>query len=108
MYIYIYTNISAWTDLRRDDLESKCGCMKQHMPCPRCAPLSAEQWQEWSGRVMTESWLTIFLFGHREYQAMKEAKLWTEEALGHEIASACRLSPLDSRAMAEDVFSNDF
>lgn len=49
---------------------------------------------------MTESWLTIFLFGHREYQAMKEAKLWTEEALG--------LSPLDSRAMAEDVFSNDF
>ena len=29
-----------------------------------------------------------------------------EEALGHEIASACRLSPLDSRAMA-DVFSND-
>lgn len=53
---------------------------------------------------MTESWLAIFLFGHREYQAMKEAKLWTEEALGHEIASACRLSPLDSRAMAEDVF----
>ena len=59
---------------------------------------------------MTESWLTIFLFGHREYQqAMKEAKLVnTEEALGHEIASACRLSPLDSRAMAEDVFSNVF
>ena len=54
---------------------------------------------------MTESWLTIFLFGHRDYQAMKEAKLVnTEEALGHEIASACRLSPLDSRAMAEDVF----
>ncbi|CAK8988991.1 unnamed protein product [Durusdinium trenchii] len=63
-------NQASWENYhrRREEIVKDCN------PPDRdpYAPLSQEQWQEWSGRVMTE-------------------------ALGHEIANACRLSPLDSR-----------
>jgi len=63
-------NQASWENYhrRREEIVKDCNPPDRES----CAPLSAEQWQEWSGRVMTE-------------------------ALGHEIASACRLSPLDSR-----------
>eukprot|EP00913_Durusdinium_trenchii_P019103 g17953.t1 len=60
-------NQASWENYhrRREEIVKDCN------PPDRdpYAPLSQEQWQEWSGR----------------------------EALGHEIANACRLSPLDSR-----------
>jgi len=63
-------NQASWENYhrRRDEIVKDCNPPDREA----YAPLSDEQWNEFSGRVMTES-------------------------LGHEIVSQCRLSPLDSR-----------
>ncbi|CAJ1366304.1 unnamed protein product [Effrenium voratum] len=63
-------NQASWENYhrRREEIVRECNPPDREP----YAPLSPDQWQEWSGRVMTDD-------------------------IGNEIASACRLSPLDPR-----------
>jgi len=65
-------NQASWENYDRRRTEIVAECNPPEGGLGSCAPLPKEQWDEWSGPVMTEQ-------------------------LGRQIAEACRLSPLDTR-----------